>query len=417
MLGRLRTMLDVSNRRLVGAVSVGHGINEFFAIVIPPVLPLLVTEFDITVGQGGLLMTIFFVMYAIFQLPAGFLGDRIGKLRLMVVGLVGMTIGIAIASTAQSYGMLLVAQAIAGISGSTFHPAGMSAISDAESGTTEGRAMGVFGFGGTIGTMSAPLVVGGVAAVASWRAALGTAAILGGGATVLTIWFLYSHQTKLLGSVRTDGGTTASLNTGTARRLFRMLATKEVAVLCLITLLLSMQHRAIQTYTTAYVAADTGVAVSTGNIAFTALLAGGSIASLIAGDFADRIDRVTLGAVASVVTAGFVAGTLVFSPIAATFTHLVTVTLLICWFTVIGFMMYASYPVKNAIISESADQSYSGSLFGVVQTGSALGSASGPAVFGAVADRWGVIAAFPTIAVVGLGLAGLFVVYRFTVGN
>jgi MFS family permease len=71
-------------------------------------------------------------------------------------------------------------------------------------------------------------------------------------------------------------------------------------------------------------------------------------------------------------------------------------------------MTYAIYPVKNAMISERAESDHSGSLFGIVQTGSAIGSAAGPAVFGVIATRWGVVAAFPAIAGVGVLLAGLF---------
>lgn len=76
----VRRMIAVSRPRVVGPVTVGHGINEFFAIVIPPIIPLLVSDIDITYGQAGFLLTTFFVMYMIFQLPAGILADRIGKI-------------------------------------------------------------------------------------------------------------------------------------------------------------------------------------------------------------------------------------------------------------------------------------------------------------------------------------------------
>ena len=129
---------------MVGSISLGHGANEFFSVALPPIIPLLVTDLGISYAQAGFLLTIFFVMYSIFQLPAGVLADRVGKKRLLVAGLAGMSGGIALAATAGSYETLLIAQAIAGISGSTFHPTGMSLISDVETGSTEGKAMGVF---------------------------------------------------------------------------------------------------------------------------------------------------------------------------------------------------------------------------------------------------------------------------------
>lgn len=84
------------------------------------------------------------------------------------------------------------------------------------------------------------------------------------------------------------------------------------------------------------------------------------------------------------------------------------IAVLALWFAVIGTMMYASYSVKNAIVSQKADADSSGSLFGVIQTASAIGSASGPAIFGVLATDWGVVATFPAIAGVSLVLALLF---------
>lgn len=404
----VRRITEVARPRIVGPITVSHGINEFFSIVIPPVIPLLVSDLGITYGQAGFLLTIFFIMYSLFQLPAGVVADWIGKTRLMIAGLVGMTVGILLAGLAPNYEMLLVAQAIAGISGSTFHPTGMSIISDVETSDTEGKAMGVFGFGGALGTMAAPLVVGGLAALAGWRVALIGAALFGGGMTLLVMYLFVTTSLGSTPSLRADGGSVLHDRLQSARNVATVLATREIGVLCLITLVLSLQHRAIQTFTTSYVAAETGASVSISNLAFFTLLAGGSVASLWAGDLADRVNRNYLGIGAALSTAFLVGTTLVVTRVAAGLPFGLLIAVLVVWFTLIGIMMYASYPVKNALISEEADEAYSGSLFGIVQTGSALGSAAGPAVFGILATEWGVVAAFPAIAGVSLLLALLF---------
>lgn len=406
----LRRVTDVSRPRIVGPITASHGINEFFAIVIPPIIPLLVADLDITYGQAGFLLTIFFVMYSLFQLPAGVVADRLGKNRLMLAGLVGLTGGIGLAGLAPNYELLLVAQAIAGISGSTFHPTGLSIISDVETAETEGRAMGVFGFGGTIGTMAAPLVVGGLAALAGWRVALAGAAVLGGGTTLLVAYFLVAFSAESEPSVRADGGRVSTDWMRSVRDAASALATRDIGILCLITLVMSLQHRAIQTFTTSYVAAETGAAVSISNLAFFTLLVGGGVASLWGGELADRTNRYHLGIGAALATALLVGASLFVTRLTATLPFALLIVVLVVWFAIIGATMYLSYPVKNALISARAQEAHSGSLFGVVQTGSAIGSASGPAVFGVLATEWGVVAAFPAIAGVGLVLAGLFAV-------
>lgn len=417
MIGPVRRVTEVARPQVVGPITAGHGVNEFFAIVIPPIVPLLVADFGISYGRAGFLLTVFFAMYVLFQLPAGVLADRIGKRRLLVGGLLGMAAGIALAATASTYGTLVVAQTIAGISGATFHPTGMAIISDVEGERTEGKAMGVFGFGGAIGTLSAPLVVGGLAALFGWRVALAGAAVLGFVVT-LALLPLFSDGDDRSESgesdgetARTDGGRPSAV--GEALRSIRATiavpVTRGIVLLFLATLLLSMQHRAIQTFTTAYVGGEAGGSVSIGNLAFFALLLGGSAASLWAGDLADRFDRGLLGAGAALATAGLVAATLVLTGVLGGLPTAALVAVLAVWFSLIGVGMYASYPVKNALVSEHAEAAYSGSLFGIIQTASAIGSASGPAIFGVLSDRWGVAAAFPAIAVVSLLLAALFV--------
>jgi MFS transporter, FSR family, fosmidomycin resistance protein len=367
----------------------------------------------ISYAQAGFLLTVFFLMYSIFQLPAGLLADRIGKKRLLVAGFAGMSGAIILASTAVNYEMLILAQVGSGISGSTFHPAGMSLISDVESEETEGKAMGVFGFGGMVGTMASPVFVGGLAVVAGWRIALAAAAVLGVVVTVVFVLMFDSDDERTEGQSEQalgDGGRPQTVREGFQfiKRTVNVPFTSGVLILMSVTVLVSIQSRAIQTFTTAYIADGVGAGASVGNLGFFALLLGGSISSLWAGSLADRFDRGTLGLVAGVGTASLVAATVLVPMMAETVVSWLLLVILSIWFFVIGAVMYACVPVKNALISEEAEQEYSGSLFGIVQTSSATGSAIGPSLLGAIATNWGVAAAYPAIAGISLLLAGLF---------
>lgn len=412
MTGSLRSLTAVDQPRVIGSVSIGHGVNEFFSVVIPPVIPLLITDLGISYAQSGLLLTTFFIMYSIFQLPVGMLSDWVGKKRLLIAGFACMSGGILLASVAGSYEMLLAAQAIAGIGGSTFHPTGMSLISDVETEETTGRAMGLFGFGGKIGTTASPILVGGLASIAGWRVGLGFAAILG---VLVTLVFipLFSDDEEPSdsdGRVRPNGGRSISFDSG-VQALYRTInvpLTRDIVVLFFLTFLVSVQSRAIQTFTTSYIATGVGGSVSVGNIAFFALLFGGSVSSLWAGSLADRFDRGSLGAIAALATAAMVGGTVLIGPMTDGLAQEPLFAFLTLWFLVIGVVMYALSPVKNALISQESEREFSGSLFGIIQTGSALGSASGPVLFGILASEWGIVAVYPVIAVVSILLACLF---------
>jgi MFS family permease len=412
---------DIHHPRNVGLISLSHGINEFYSIVLPPVIPLLVADFDITYAQAGLLLTVFFVMYSVFQLPAGLVADRVGKKRVLVLGLAGMAGSLVVASAAGSYEALLAAQVLAGVSGSTYHPTGMSLVSDIESDATEGKAMGVFGFGGMLGVAGAPLGVGGVAALFGWRAAL-VAAALGGLVFVAAFQVLFRDPGS--GDARpdaaSDGGAPESDVDRSADGLLarareslaatlRFRITPTVVVLALLTLLISLQLRALHTFATGFLVDGVGRSTSLANGLFFVMLAASAVASIWIGSLADRLNRHLLGVAAAGTTTLVLGGTYLLTVGGRGTGGLSTTALLAGAFALLGFAVYGCSPVKNALISEYATAESSGGLFGVTQTTSAVGSAVGPAVFGYVATDAGVGVAFPLVATVSVLIAAGFV--------
>ena len=79
------------------------------------VIPLLKTELGISNTQAGGLMAFFFMTYTVFQLPAGYLGDRLGPRKILTFGALVSIIGNLIFSQASRYGVLSVGQLVNGI--------------------------------------------------------------------------------------------------------------------------------------------------------------------------------------------------------------------------------------------------------------------------------------------------------------
>lgn len=416
MATRVTKLFEVSHPRRVVLVSGAHGVNEFYSIALPPILPLLVASFDIGYARAGLLVTVYFAMYTVFQLPVGYLADRIDKTWLIAGGMVGLAVSFLLASVAGSYPALLATQVLAGIAGSTYHPAGMSLVSDLESRETEGKAMGLHAAGGVAGTVLAPVLIGGIAALADWRLALRAAAVVGVGYAGL-FGASYTHPTAARevdaagsASASVDGGDAdnaggASVSErirGAAARGARMLLSWWVLGLVLSKVLFSLQFGAVRTYTTSYVFEASGGASALSNAVFFVLLAGGGVTAVWFGGLADRFDRGRLLAATFFASALFVAATLVLPR---------TPLVLMAWFLLVGGVVYAGLPVMNTLISQFSREGSSGSVFGIAQTASALGSAGAPVLFAAVASAYGIEAAFPAIA--GVSLLGGVVLLAF----
>ena len=80
-----------------------------------PVIPLLRADLGISNTQAGWLMSLFFISYTIFQLPAGFLGDRFGPRKTLTWGAVISIAGNLIFSQASSFGILSLGQLANGL--------------------------------------------------------------------------------------------------------------------------------------------------------------------------------------------------------------------------------------------------------------------------------------------------------------
>lgn len=399
----IRERFAVTNTRKVSLVSGAHGINELFSLALPPILPLLISTFNLTYTHAGLLVTVYFAMYAILQLPAGTIADRLGQTRLITVGMSVMAAGMALASIAPSYRILLGAVALSGAGGSTYHPAGMSLISDIEDADTEGKAMGIHELAGMGGNMLAPALIGGLATVTNWRLALGVTAGLG---------LLYAGMFAVFSKPRSSAGrppTTTSVQPGPSERrgvkqLFsdmwqvtRIPLAWWVVGLFLAKLLFTLQSYGVRTYLTSFVVARTGLSAGIANGMFFLFLAGSAIAMVWFGALADRFNRLHLLTVTFLGAGGLIAATALVPA---------SMVVLFGWFFLLGAAVYASLPVVNTLASEYSEREFSGSLFGIVQTASALGGTISPVLFGALASRIGILRTFPLIAVVCI-VAGL----------
>jgi len=407
--------VSVSNPREVWLVTVAHGVNEFYSVALPPILPLLVNDFSISYVEAGGLLTIFYAMYSVFQLPAGILADRIGQRWILAAGMVTLSAGILLAASAQEYRTLVMAEALAGVGGSTYHPSGMSLISDLETGDTEGKAMGIHGLGGIVGTALAPALVGGVTALFDWRVALTVSAMVGiiYGLIFLAL-FRDVDESNSTAVVESEGRKTSEEEAkNNADTLISPRSTliahisvpleRWVAVLFLANLAIATEIGVVRTFVTSYLTEHAGMTTALANGIFFIMLVGAGISSLGAGSLADFVDRRMLGFATMGASAVGLAATVLIplSPL-----------MLFAWFFLLGIVMWAPLPTMNAITSQYSEQAFSGSLFGVMLTAGSLGGAGGPILFGAGAEQFGLGVAFPLTASVSVVGAGAFLILR-----
>ena len=167
--------------RTMAYINVGHSFSHLVVLLYPTVVLALEPAWNI--GFAELLPLGFagYLLFGLAALPAGWLGDRWDSAKMMVVFFLGTGAACVLAGLAVGPMSMAAALTLIGLFASIYHPVALAWLVGASE--RPGRALGVNGVFGAVGTASAALLAGFLADVIHWRAAFilpGVAAIVFG---------------------------------------------------------------------------------------------------------------------------------------------------------------------------------------------------------------------------------------------
>src|SRR5467141_3679716 len=128
--------------------------------VLVTALPTLSAKLGATTDQLQWMSAAYTLSLASFMLPAGVLGDRFGRKRLLLIGLVTFGISSVVASQMTSANGLILMRVIMGASGAIVLPLMQSMLPSMFQPDERQRAIGLSGAGAFIGLPLGPLVAG-----------------------------------------------------------------------------------------------------------------------------------------------------------------------------------------------------------------------------------------------------------------
>ena len=88
--------------------------NFVIRIGFSALLPSIIDELQLSYTRAGLLASAFFYAYVIMQIPSSLLGDRWGRRRILVLGLLGGALSAGLTGLAGSFATLFAARALTG---------------------------------------------------------------------------------------------------------------------------------------------------------------------------------------------------------------------------------------------------------------------------------------------------------------
>ena len=175
--------------RTIGLIGLAHGTSHFFHMLLPPLFPFLIGEFGFSYSELGLLVSVFFAISGVGQALAGFLVDRVGARPVLFIALTCFAAAAFSAATADGYGGLLAAAALAGLGNAPFHPVDFTILNKRVSPQRLGHGFSVHGISGNLGWAAAPLFMAGIASASgSWRLACVAAGVLALAVLALMLW-------------------------------------------------------------------------------------------------------------------------------------------------------------------------------------------------------------------------------------
>ena len=386
--------------REVWLITFGHALTHWYPSTFYLLLPIIGRELGLNYSEIGLIMTCQYVAGAIANVPGGIIVDTVGrKGLLMALSLFWVGFPYLLMGFSHGYLMLIGCVTLVGFGNSLWHPTAISTLAGRFP-ERKGLVLSLHGMGGNVGDAFAPLVVGSLLAVLTWRQVVVLNVIPGMVMSLLLLAFLGTLRVGARAKAKkpaeeAHGQSLADYFRGVPA-LFR---NRGLIVLTASSAFRSMTQNALLTFLPVYLAYDMHYPPFWVGAGMFALQAAGFAASPIAGHLSDRMGRRNIMMTSMAMTAVV----LVFMAVAG------RSPAFIFFIAVLGFFLYAIRPVLQAWLLESTPKNMGGTSIGILFGAQSLGSSVAPLLGGLIADRYGLTSAFWFLAFT-IVVANLFII-------
>jgi MFS transporter, ACS family, hexuronate transporter len=365
------------------AIALGWGLLNGTRMIYPVLLPYFSAEFDLTLATAGLLVTIIWLAYAIGQVPGGMLADRHGERRVLTASVSLVVAGVALVLLAPTATTLFAATALVGLGLSQYPIARITALSELYP-ERIGRALGVTMAAGDVGQTVLPPIASVLAVAVAWRLGLGfVLPVLC--LTAVVIWLTLPEPEP---SVDADAESSERL-----RDVIGELSSPALATMGVILFLFIFVWQTFSAFYPTYLIEQKGLSSTVAGSLFGLFFAVGVVAKPLSGL---AYDRIGLRGSLPVVLGGSIVG-LALLPFVDSLGGLVVVTILIS-------TMLGSGAITQSYLAEIIPAEIQGTGLGVIRSSASVLGATGPVLFGVIAERGFFDAGYLLLALlIGLG--------------
>lgn len=350
-------------------------------LVINAALPSIGETFGIDHGARGMVVSAFFVTYALLQIPGGLLADRFGGVRMACLALLLWSVFTGLTALAWSFTALLVIRLLFGAAQGIFPGASVHALTARSLPAHRMTANGWMQSSNAVGAMLAAIIGSALLSFWDWRAMF--LAVAGLGLLVLVAvrrWMPPELPREQTGPVGVERGGAA-----------RMLRSPAIWGFAVMFFGYDVVSWGITTWTSSYLVEVHGLPIGQAGVVVIGPALAGAVSVVLGGRLADRLDGNPRRILVPVMA---VSAVLLFllprMPSATTFAVCAT---LLGGVAGLGYMPCFGVPLR------SLPSELSGAAAGVVLFGGQLAGVLSPVVFGHIVEWFGYTAAFTALLV------------------
>ena len=176
----MKIMNSTSSKYGITAILfLGWFISYFDRFLINMALPFIGSEYQLNEAAQGWVLSIFFIGYALIQLPGGWLSDKIGSRKMMVFSIMMFTIFTALTGLVWSLASLFVIRFLFGLFEGSFPTASFKAVSEYFPKKDRSRVQSVLLATNPLSLAIAPLVAAPLILWLGWRGMFIAMALMG----------------------------------------------------------------------------------------------------------------------------------------------------------------------------------------------------------------------------------------------
>ncbi len=158
-------------RWVILATVLGSGVAFLDGTIVNVALPAIAEDLDASLSDMQWVLDAYLVTLTALLLLGGSLGDRVGRRRMFLVGLVGFTVASIACGVAPNVGVLVVARGLQGVGAALLVPGSLAIIAAVFAEEDRGRAVGAWSGLAGVSTAIGPFIGGWLIDAVSWRVA------------------------------------------------------------------------------------------------------------------------------------------------------------------------------------------------------------------------------------------------------